>query len=205
MNNTKVNLNIFIFIFNFFFIKFVFGSDLSALNKLQITNFFKDLKTIEANFIQVGPSGNISNGKVYFDFPGKIRIDYEKPNDLLITSKGYWLVIQNRKLKSTNNILLKNSPFSTLLEKKIFEKNNNINIKLEKSSGILSLKIINSDYNLGKLILQFSEKPFAFKKWIVEDPIGLRTTVLIQNATYNNKLSHLLFFPEEYDESNSLE
>ena len=78
----------------------------SQVNEIQvkISNFFKLLKSMEADFIQVGPSGNVSNGKIYLDLPGKLRIDYEKPNNILITCKGFWLTVQNRNLKTTNNI-----------------------------------------------------------------------------------------------------
>ena len=85
-------------------------------SKSQVENFFKSLKSLEANFIQVGPSGDISHGKIYLDLPGKLRLDYEKPNNLLITSKGFWLTIQNRNLETTNNIPLQSSPFSILIE-----------------------------------------------------------------------------------------
>ena len=74
---------------------------------LKIENFFKNLQTLEANFIQVSPSGDVSNGKIYLDLPGKMRIDYENPNNLLITCQGFWIVIQDRDNKTTNNIPLK--------------------------------------------------------------------------------------------------
>ena len=79
---------------------------------MQIETFFKNLATLEADFIQVSPSGNVSNGKIYLDLPGKLRIDYKNPNNLLITSKGFWIVIQDRQSKTTNNIPVKSSPFS---------------------------------------------------------------------------------------------
>ena len=53
------------------------------------------------------------------------------------------------------------------------------------------------------LTLEFSEKPFNLKKWIINDIFGEKTTVLIQNAKYNNKLSHLLFFPDDFPEPNN--
>jgi len=52
------------------------------------------------------------------------------------------------------------------------------------------------------LVLEFSEKPFNLKKWIILDTFGESTTVLIQNAKYNEKLSHLLFFPLDFPEPN---
>ena len=169
--------------------------------KIQIKNFFENLITLEANFIQVSPSGNVSNGKLYLDLPGKLRIDYEKPSNLLITCKGFWIVIQDREAKTTNNIPVKNSPFAILLENTSFLNNQNIKTEFIIETGIISLKLQsqNND-NQESLVLEFSENPFSLKKWIIQDSLGENTTVLIQNAKYNNKLSHLLFFPIDFPE-----
>ena len=170
----------------------------------QIEKFFENLITLEANFIQVSPSGNISNGKIYLDLPGKLRIDYENPKKLLITCKGFWIVIQDRDAKTTNNIPLKNSPFAILLENTSFLNNQNIMTEYSIDAGIISLKLKskNND-NQESLILEFSENPFSLKKWVIKDSLGENTTVLIQNAKYNNKLSHVLFFPDTFPEPNN--
>ena len=34
---------------------------------LKVENFFKNLKTLEADFIQVSPSGKTSEGKIFLD------------------------------------------------------------------------------------------------------------------------------------------
>ena len=173
----------------------------NKLAQLKIVNFFRKINTIEANFIQVSPSGNVSNGKIYLDLPGKLRIDYENPNNLLITTKGFWIVIQDRDAKTTNNIPVKSSPFAILLEKKSFLNNENFITDYSINAGIISLKIKskNTDKN-ESIILEFLENPFSLKKWIIQDSLGENTTVLIQNAKYNNKLSHLLFFPIDFAE-----
>ena len=169
--------------------------------KFQIEKFIKNLVTLEANFIQVSPSGNVSNGKIYLDLPGKLRIDYENPKNLLITCKGFWIVIQDREAKTTNNFPVKNSPFSILLGNTSFLNNKNIKTEFIVQSGIISLKLQsqNND-NQESLVLEFSENPLSLKKWIIQDSLGENTTVLIQNAKYNNKLSHLLFFPIDFPE-----
>jgi len=167
----------------------------------QIENFFKNLSTLEADFIQVSPSGNVSNGKIYLDLPGKLRIDYKKPNNLLITSKGFWIVIQDRQSQTTNNIPVKSSPFSILLENKLIFKNENYKTEYGLSSGIITLKIKSQKKDRQEnLIIEFSEKPLSLKKWIISDSFGEKTTVLIQNAKYNDNLSHLLFFPIDFPE-----
>ncbi len=169
--------------------------------KIQIKKFFENLITLEANFIQVSPSGNVSNGKLYLDLPGKLRIDYEKPNNLLITCKGFWIVIQDREAKTTNNIPLKNSPFALLLENTSFLNNKNIKTEYIIEAGIISLKLKSQNKdNQESLVLEFSENPFSLKKWVIQDSLGENTTVLIQNAKYNNELSYLLFFPIDFPE-----
>jgi len=171
---------------------------------LKVEKFFKNLKTLEADFIQVSPSGKTSEGKIFLDLPGKLRIDYNQPNNILITSKGFWIVIQNRKLKSTNNIPLSQTPFSILLENKINFNNKNLIVELEKILGIIVLKIkLAENKQAGELILEFSEKPFLLKKWIIRDLVGDKTTVLIQNAKYNQKLPFTIFFPDDFPEPNN--
>ena len=198
----------YILIINYFFLIILSSQVLYASvnsQKLlpQIEDFFKNLATLEADFIQVSPSGNVSNGKIYLDLPGKLRLDYKNPNNLLITSKGFWIVIQDRQSKTTNNIPVKSSPFSIFLENEPFLKNKNFTTEYSIDSGIITLKIksLKNDKPEG-LIIEFSEKPFNLKKWIISDTFGEKTTVLIQNAKYNNKLSHLLFFPIDFPEPN---
>ena len=172
--------------------------------RLQVENFFNNLKTLETDFVQVSPSGKISNGKIFLDLPGKLRIDYNKPNNLLITCKGFWIVIQNRELRSTNNIPLSQTPFSILLQNKINFENKDLIVDLEKKLGIITLEIkLAKNTQAGELLLEFSEKPFILKKWIVKDVVGDKTTVLIQNSMYNQKLSFTIFFPDDFPEPNS--
>lgn len=179
------------------------ASEQKQLISYQIGKFFENLVTLEANFIQVSPSGDISDGKIYLDLPGKLRIDYENPNNLLITSQGFWIVIQDRESKTTNNIPLDSTPFSLLLKNKFNLKNEKFKIEYVISSGIITLKIKSKKNDKqGGLVLEFSEKPFNLKKWIILDTFGESTTVLIQNAKYNEKLSHLLFFPLDFPEPN---
>ena len=203
MQKLKCHLTIFYFFLIIFASQVSNASVKSQTLSLKIENFFKNLSTLEADFIQVSPSGNVSNGKIYLDLPGKLRIDYKNPNNLLITTKGFWIVIQDRKSKTTNNIPVKNSPFSILLENKSIFKNENFKIEHSLSSGIITLKIKSQKKDIPQsLIMEFSEKPFSLKKWIISDTFGDKTTVLIQNAKYNNDLSYLLFFPIKFPEPN---
>ncbi len=205
MEILKIKSNIFLYVFFLILSSqtcYAFQNNKSAT--LKIEKFFKNLITLEANFIQVSPSGNVSSGRIYLDLPGKLRIDYENPKNLLITCKGFWIVIQDRDAKTTNNIPVKSTPFAILLENKSFLNNQNIKSEYSIEAGIISLKLKSQNNDKQEsLVLEFSENPFSLKKWIIQDSLGENTTVLIQNAKYNNKLSHVLFFPDTFPEPNN--
>ena len=180
------------------------SSNQQDLIKSKIENFFINLHTLEADFIQVSPSGVVSNGKLFLDLPGKLRLDYIKPNNLLITCKGFWIVVQDRNLKSTNNIPLSQTPFSILLDKKIDFDNEKFIFNFKQKLGIISVKIkIAKNDQIGELVMEFSDNPFILKKWTIKDILGDETTVLIQNAKLGNSLSFRLFFPEDFIEPNN--
>ena len=69
----------------------------------KVKDYLNKLVSLEANFVQISSDGEIKKGKIFISLPGKLRISYEKPNDLLMTSKGFWLVVQDLRLKQTNN------------------------------------------------------------------------------------------------------
>ena len=74
------------------------ASNQQDLIKSKIEDFFANLHTLDADFIQVSPSGEVSNGKLLLDLPGKLRLDYINPNNILITCKGFWIVVQDLSL-----------------------------------------------------------------------------------------------------------
>ena len=107
----------------YFFTSFIFlfyNYELSANIKIEnnfhaVKEYLKNLNTLEASFIQMSSDGNIRRGKIFFNLPGKLRIDYFEPDDLLITSNGFWLTVQNKKLKQTNNLPLERTPLNLFL------------------------------------------------------------------------------------------
>ena len=187
------------FVLIFFKSNVVIGSE-NEIILSKIKSYFNNLKTLEADFIQIGPSGNVSEGKFYLDLPGKLRFDYHKPSNILITCQGFWLIIQDRKTKKTNNVPVNQTPLNFLLNQQFDMKNNFIKFSVKKDSGLLSLTIIDSEKkDQSSLILTFSENPIELKKWVIRDNFENETNVLIQNLQLGNELSYLLFFPEDFN------
>ena len=187
------------------FIFFSYNYALSASpntenNFHSVKEYLKNLKTLEASFIQISSDGDIKRGKLFFNLPGKLRIDYIEPDDLLITSNGFWLTIQNRKLKQTNNFPLERTPLNLFLNKKFsFENNSNIKFKIE--NDVITLTFF-GDKKLkeSKFELEFNSNPIRLRKWVIIDEFENQTSVMLQNIKLDVKLSNKIFIPDYYDE-----
>lgn len=190
----------------YFFTSFIFlfyNYELSASIKTEdnfhaVKEYLKNLNTLEANFIQISSDGDIKRGKIFFNLPGKLRIDYFEPDDLLITSNGFWLTIQNKKLKQTNNLPLERTPLNLFLNKKFnFEDNSNIKFTIENDVITLTFS---GDQKESKFELEFNSNPLRLRKWVIIDEFESKTSVMLQNIKLDVKLSNKIFIPDFYDE-----
>ena len=168
---------------------------------LEVKKYLRDLKTLSADFIQISNDGSIRKGKIHISLPGKLRISYQNPSNLLITSMGFWLVVQDRKLKQTNNYPLSKTPLNIFLNQKFDLDLNKQNIKFYNENGVLILTFLKNEEKIGiSFQLFFKSNPVQLKKWEIIDEFDNKTSVLFQNLITGKKHSHLLFFPEDFGE-----
>ena len=176
------------------------ASPKTEYNFHEVKEYLKSLNTLEANFIQISSDGHIKRGKIFFNLPGKLRIDYTEPDDLLITSNGFWLTVQNKKLKQTNNLPLERTPLNLFLNKK-FNFEDNSNIKFEIENDVITLSFFEDEkVKISKFELQFYSNPIRLKKWVIIDEFENKTSVMLQNIKMDIKLSNKIFIPDFYDE-----
>ena len=185
--------------FIFLFYNYETSASLKTENNFHaVKEYLKNLNTLEASFIQISSDGDIKRGKIFFNLPGKLRIDYEYPDDLLITSNGFWLTVQNKKLKQTNNLPLERTPLNLFLNKKFnFEDNSNIKFKIE--NNVITLTFF-EDQKESKFELEFNSNPLRLRKWVIIDEFENKTSVMLQNIKMDVKLSNKIFIPDFYDE-----
>ena len=170
---------------------------------IYVKEYLFNLNSLEADFFQVSTDGNIKEGKIFLSLPGKLRITYNNPDNLLITSNGFWLTVQDKKLKQTNNFPLNQTPLNLFLNKQLNFDQDEFKIKFEKSSGIISL-IFSDNKKLKNSIFKliFTSTPLKLKKWVIIDEFNNETSILLQNLVTGKKYSNSLFFPEDFGEVN---
>ena len=48
--------------------------------------------------MQIGPEGQLDQGRFYIDKPGPMRFEYAAPNPTLVVSDGRLVAVENRNL-----------------------------------------------------------------------------------------------------------
>ena len=197
-----------LFFLNIFFICIFinvnsYADNFNKRNFTYVKEYLYNLNSLEADFLQVSSNGDIKEGKIFLSLPGKLRISYNNPDNLLITSNGFWLTVQDKKLKQTNNFPLNQTPLNLFLNKKLNFNEDKFKIKFEKSSGIISVTFSgNKKLKSSIFKLIFTNTPLKLKKWVIIDEFDNETSVLLQNLVTGKKYSHVLFFPEDFGETN---
>ena len=186
--------------FNFFN---SFANDVNSNDFALVQKYLKNLNSLEADFFQVSNDGSVKEGKIYLRLPGKLRISYKNPDNLLITSNGFWLTIQDKKLRQTNNFPINQTPLNLFLNQKLNFNENEFKIKFEKRSGIITL-IFSGNKKLNSSIFKliFTNTPLKLKKWVIIDEFNNETSVLLQNLVSGKKYPNTLFFPEDFGDVN---
>jgi outer membrane lipoprotein-sorting protein len=152
--------------------------DTSAI--LQKANaYFNSVRTMTADFTQIGADGRQTTGKFYLQKPGRLRFVYDPPSPLEVIADGRSVAVRNRKLAKQDLYFIGQTPLKFLL---------NNQIDLARDTKVLEAK---SDPNqtyiriedkatfggTSRIQLFFDTKTFALTRWVVFDPQGFETKV----------------------------
>jgi outer membrane lipoprotein-sorting protein len=160
-----------------------------------ISDYLNSFKTLQGEFTQVSPKGNMSRGVFYISKPGKMRFEYAPPNPFLIVADGKWLTVKNVKKEKGDQFPLSQTPLRLVLADKVdIARDTNI-LDFQQQDGIISVTIEDKKNTLGsgQLTLVYDLTRNALQQWVVVDGKGRRTTVTLENIQAGIKTDPKLF------------
>ena len=163
----------------------------------EISLYMKNMKTAEGRFVQIDPEGGISQGEFALKRPGKVYFNYADPSPLKVVSDGFWVAVEDRKIKSLDRYPLSETPLKILLAENPDLKSDEYQITLEDNKD--HYQIHASDPNApeqGRISLVFSAEPLALRQWVVTDAQGFQTVVSLQDMKLNSPVKSKLFYIE---------
>ena len=153
----------------------------SAVNA--ISDYLNSFKTLQGEFTQISPKGNMSQGIFYISKPGKMRFEYAPPNPFLIVSDGTWLTIKNVKKEKGDQFPLSQTPLRLVLGNKVDIANDTNVIDFQDQDGMTTVTVEDKKNTLGsgQLTLVYDQARNVLQQWIVTDGKGRKTTVSLEN------------------------
>ena len=162
---------------------------------IELSDYFNRLNTFQANFRQFADDGSVANGILSIKKPGRLRIDYDKPENLLILASGGQLAIFDPKGDpEPTSFPLRVTPLALILSKQL---------NLVDSSNILSHEYTQSETSLslfdpehperGHIELIFSGNTPILDRWVMHDESGNITLISIDHYVTNISLGTMQF------------
>ncbi|ESR23921.1 LolA family protein [Lutibaculum baratangense] len=160
----------------------------------QLNTWLRGVVTLQGSFTQEGPDGRVTEGRFVLEKPGRLRFEYAPPSQLQVIADGFWLAVQDRKLKTTEKYPLSTTPLKLILDDKI-DLLADADIKAVYASDNLTTVIVEGGQAGARSELALNFDPLAVKldRWTITDVQGLKTTVVLGETVANASVDRKAF------------
>ena len=168
------------------------AQDTAELQK--IAAYLDGIHTMTARFEQATASGGAATGYVWLARPGKMRFQYDPPNELLLLADMFYLYSWDPDLKQMTKVGLKSTPAWFLLRQPISFTDGVVVTRFEHSGNTVRVTVVESaEPDAGSLTMVFTENPLMLRQWSVVDQRGRVTNVALSEVQYRMALDQKLF------------
>ena len=161
----------------------------------RLSSYLDGLKTVEAKFTQISSDGSLSTGALCIKRPGRIRFEYDPPNDALVLASGGQLAIFDPKGNAgPESYPLNKTPLSLILDDKIDLKRNKL-VAGHNFDGTSTILTVQDPENpeRGKMALVFTPDGPQLRQWVIRDQNGEETVVVLNDMATGKKLNDAMF------------
>ena len=166
-----------------------------AIPLSEISAYFNRFTTAEGAFTQINPDGSILTGTLYMRRPGRMRFEYDPPENSLVMAGGSQVaVFDARSNQGPNQYPLRHTPLSIILDRDVdFTRARMVTEHYQDGeiTNVIAQDPDNPQY--GSIRLVFSASPTELRQWVVRDDTGAETTVILDGMRFGHSLSPRLF------------
>ncbi|MGH6852690.1 MAG: outer-membrane lipoprotein carrier protein LolA [Methylocella sp.] len=157
--------------------------------------YFNAATYMTGDFVQIGPDGKRSEGKIYVQRPGKLRFEYAPPATLEIVADGLSVAVHDRKTATKDIYFISQTPLKFLLKDQVDLSRDVkiIDVKSEPSAVTILVEDKATFGGTSQIKLVFDPVKFTLKQWQVTDPQGYQTLVSLFNVDLSKRPDPNLF------------
>ncbi|MCP3970876.1 MAG: outer membrane lipoprotein carrier protein LolA [Rhodobacteraceae bacterium] len=169
------------------------AADKLSLNA--ISAYLNGLKSVKGSFTQINSDGTISTGTIYIRRPGRVRFEYNPPEEALVMAGGGQVAIFDAKSNQPpEQYPLKRTPLSIILQKNVDLARANMVVGYEFDGTATSVVAQDPKHpEQGNIRLVFSGPPVELRQWVITGSDGSETTVILGDMDKSARLASILF------------
>ena len=170
--------------------------ELTADEAVAKANAYLDgARVMSAEFVQIGPDGERSEGQLYVDRPGRMLFRFGPPARLEIVADGRTVAVRDQKLDTQDLYFIAQTPLKFLLADHIdIAKDTRVKrVAIDDNAATIEIEDKATLGGTAEIALVFDPATFALKQWTVLDAQGFQTVVSLFNVDLTTKPDPDLF------------
>lgn len=167
-------------------------SDVAALDRVQ--QYLNSIHTLRARFDQVWPNGATSEGTLWMERPGRLRLQYEPPSTLTLVAVDDTVLLYDSSNQASTTMPLASTPLAIILAPTINLSGPVTVTQMHNDPAGLAITVVQTaaPYQ-GSLTLMFSPTPLALRFIRMIDAAGQVIDLTLMDTTPNVPVSPSLF------------
>lgn len=161
-----------------------------------ISSYLNGLTTLEARFSQINDDGTISTGNIYIHRPGRVRFEYNPPDNTLVIGGGGQVAIFDGKSNTgtPEQYPLARTPLNLILEKEVDLGRRDMVVG-HQEDGVKTIVTAQDPENpeYGRIEMVFTANPVELRQWVIIDGSRSRTTVVLSDLKAGVRLPAIYF------------
>jgi outer membrane lipoprotein-sorting protein len=169
-------------------------SETDKVDVARIEGYLNGLSTVKASFQQYTNSEGLAFGRIYLRRPGRLRVEYDPPSEIVLVADGTLLSYYDSELNHIEQVPLNLSPMWFLLRRNVKLGGDVTVTQFQRRSGSIMIGLVQSDEpDAGSVQLEFGDKPLELRQWTIIDPAGTEVRVGLYDAEFGGQLANELF------------
>ncbi|WP_299965021.1 outer membrane lipoprotein carrier protein LolA [uncultured Roseobacter sp.] len=164
----------------------------------EISSYLNSLKTAKAAFTQINDDGSISSGNLYISRPGRMRFEYDPPEQaLVLASANAVYILDGKSNQAPETYPLRRTPLSLILARQVNLQQARMVVghDFDGTATVVTAQDPNNP-EYGTIEMSFTASPTALRKWVINDANGGQTTVTLGAMETGMSLANRLFDPQ---------
>lgn len=161
----------------------------------EVSRYFNEMQALEAKFTQINDDGTLSTGRLYIHRPGRMRFEYDPPEEALVIAAGGSLAVFDPGSNTgPERYPLGRTPLNIILKRDVDLTAERMVVDHSYDGTVTRVTAQDPDNpEYGSIQLVFTDAPVELRQWVITDNAGSLTTVILSETAAGDRLPSRLF------------